>query len=322
MTVEIKLQESVGAATSVSGYKWRAKLIAADTWGSTAYYPAEVLERDGARVFTAGLQMFQNHATDDEEWSRPEGVVENLVGKLESDALYEADNADGPGLYADVSFYPSYVDRINEIGKDIGLSVRASGLTEDGEMAGRYGPVLVGLLSAKSVDVVTRAGAGGKLVNILESDTGPAGVEIKSEQKKETMTDVTKEDFEAFSEALNKSITDLVAGLKESFATVEEAKVVETDEEKEARELAEAKNEVVIDHVAVVEALRANDLPAASSAAIIKDLTEGKSLEEAVKVQTDLREAFTATQETGTVVNLKENGKVTGLARSVSVLNG
>jgi hypothetical protein len=49
------------------------------------------------------------------------------------------------------------------------MSIRASGTAESGERDGRTGPVITSLTEGVSVDVVTRAGAGGKLVALLES---------------------------------------------------------------------------------------------------------------------------------------------------------
>lgn len=314
MTKTLDLREAgVGTGT---GARRRARLIEANVWGSTAYYPAEVLERDGPRVFHAGLQMFENHLSDSEKWDRPEGDVGKLIGKLLTDAVFEQD-----GLYADVEFYESYLPRINEIADDIGLSVRAHGLTEEAEMDGRYGPVLLGLLSADSVDVVTKAGAGGKLVSILESHRETAGTPVDT--KKDKMTDITKEDFEAFTGRIEASIEGLVGSLQESLAGVAKAPVVEKTAEELAAEAKENEpTAVVVDHVAVVEALRKEDLPAASAGSVVKDILEGKTLEEAIKVQTDLREAFSASVETGGAVVLKENAKteLTGLARVTAIL--
>jgi hypothetical protein len=255
----LHIQES--GRTAGAGLKRRARIIEGNRWGSSAYYPREVLERDGPRVFTTGLQMFEDHLSENERWDRPEGSVGKLVGKLISDAVYEED-----GLYADVEFYESYGARINEIGDDIGLSVRASGLTEDAEMDGRYGPVLVAFLAADSVDVVTRAGAGGKLTSILESDRELAGQPI---DKKEgtSVTDVTKEDFDGLKTELIEAITNLGTSLKESLAGV-----VTPEEKPEGEEpkTEEPKEEpVVIDHAAVVEAVRTNNLPTPAIAAIM-----------------------------------------------------
>lgn len=319
VTTEVRLSESVaGAGTSQVGKRWRAKIIAADTWGSSAYYPAEVLERDGSRVFTSGLKMFQNHPKESDEYERPERSVEDMVGKLITEAVYEADNPEGPGLYADVEFYDSFLSSINEKHQDVGLSVRAQGLTEDGEMDGRFGPILVGLLAAKSVDVVTQAGAGGKLTSILESDRDLAGRPIESTEGT-SVTDVTKEDFDALATKLEASITGLsesiVAGITEALRPAEKTaeEIAAIDENKT--------DEVVIDHAAVVEALRTENLPAASAGAVIVALKEGKTLEDAIKAQVELREAFVSTQpETGVVI--KESGKPakTGLAAAVELL--
>lgn len=304
----IDLLESVGGNHAISGTKWRARILETNRWGSSAYYPHEVIERDGPRVFTAGLHMYQNHMTEAEQWDRPEGAVENLVGTLVSDAWIEED-----GLYADVEFYPSYVARISEIHKDIGLSVRASGLTEDAEVEGRFGPVLIALTAANSVDVVTRAGAGGKLTNILESDRELAGTLIESNKEgTRPVADVTKEDFEALKVALIEAISGIPAAIAESLATVEaDAVVVEDD----------AEDAIVIDHAAVVEALAANHLPAISAGAIIESLNAGIALDEAIASQVALREAFAGTVvETGNVI-ITESAKVSGLARSITVLN-
>lgn len=312
----ILLTESVTEAAPLTGTKWRAKIIAADTWGSSAYYPAEVLERDGSRVFTAGLHMYQNHMTESEKWERPEGSVENLVGTLATDAAFEENGAEGPGLYADVEFYPSYVERIAEIHKDVGLSVRASGLTEDGEMDGRYGPVLVAFLSASSVDVVTKAGAGGKLTSILESDRELAGRPITITEGSQSMAELTKEDFEAGIQSLIESLS---ATIKESLAgekPAEEPKVEENKEEQGTQE------EVVIDHAAVAEALRANDLPAPAAKGIVTRIQEGASLEDAVKAEVEIKEAYVASAaEHGVVHNLEEGGEPRGLARAVQKLS-
>lgn len=327
MANEVKLVESLAPATTAQvGKRWRARIIQGDAWGSSAYYPSEVLERDGARIFTAGLQMYMNHATEQEQYDRPERRVQDMVGKLTSDAIYEND-----GLYADVEFYDTFVADINEKALDIGLSVHADGLTEHGEMDGRSGPVLVALLGANSVDVVTRAGAGGKLTSILESDRNLAGSPIETNKEGSQSMTVTKEDFEALSATLLEAITAIPVALAESLKATkdEEAKVErvegekpETDEREEVKSLDEsAEEKVEIDHAAIVEALATHTLPAKVASAIVTALEEGETLEAAVQKQVELREAFaSAGQVAGTIV-LSESDKPTGLARSVTVLS-
>lgn len=310
---KLDLIESVGGSQTLTGNKWRARILETDRWGSSAYYPREVIERDGPRIFTAGMHMYQNHMSESEQWDRPEGSVENLVGTLASDAVMEAD-----GLYADVEFFPSYVARISEIHKDVGLSIRASGLTEDAEMDGRFGPVLTALLAAQSVDVVTKAGAGGKLTSILESERELAGSLIETNKEgTQSVTDVTKEDFEALQTALIEAINGIPAALAESLSAAAPVAVV-TPVEVDPADVVEA---VVIDHAAVIEALATNHLPAAVAGKVVKAIEAGATLEAAVQEQIDLREAFASNvEESGTVVITESNKQATGLARAVAVL--
>lgn len=315
MAEQIKLVESLSSASgSKVGKRWKARIIEANRWGSSAYYPAEVLERD-AHVFGVGLAMYKNHPTDSEKYERPERSVDDLVGKLITEAKFEDD-----GLYAEVEFYDSFLEKINELHEDVGLSVRASGLTEESERDGRYGPVLMAILAADSVDVVTKAGAGGKLTSILESDRDLAGRPVEQEEVK-NMTDVTKEDFET----LRSDITAAITSLKDSLVeAIKPAPVELTDEQKEAKAKADAEaadkpEDVEIDHAAVVQAVAEAQLPAVTAGAIVADIKAGKSIEDAVKVQTDLREAFLSGSESGEL-NLQESGKATGLSRAVELL--
>jgi len=138
------------------------KLIAPGK-GSSAYYPAEVLKRDGPNVFKAGTHMYWNHATDMEEAQRPEGDLNNLAGVLTSNAYYDEAGKAGPGLYARAKVFGDKAAQLEEMAPHIGLSIRASGNAEKGKMQeGR--PVLKEMVFADSVDFVTRAGAGGQVV--------------------------------------------------------------------------------------------------------------------------------------------------------------
>lgn len=148
------------------------------------------------------------------------------------------------------------------------------------------------------------------------------------------MTDVTKEDFDGlvakfdalpglFVEALKS------AGLVSAPAATVEAPAGETTAAATATDtststVSDTATPVEIDHAAIIEALRVEELPAAVVPAVIADIKAGKSVEDAVKAQTALREAFVKTAgETGTV-HLQESagskGQATGLSRAISVL--
>jgi hypothetical protein len=132
-------------------------------WGSSGYYPADVLRRDGPTVFRAGTQLYLNHPTRTEEAERPERDIRDLAGKLASDAVWMDD-----GLYADVEYYNNHRPLIAAIGEDLDVSIRADGTYRTGEAEGRKGRIIEQLVRAESIDFVTRAGAGGKVARLME----------------------------------------------------------------------------------------------------------------------------------------------------------
>lgn len=141
---------------------YEIKLIAPGK-GSSAFYPAEVLKRDGPQVFRAGTHVYLNHATRAEEAERPEGDVKNLAGVLTTDAIYHESHAKGPGLYGRMKVFADHAQIVEEKAPHVGMSIRASGVAESGKS--REGlPVLAKLTAAESVDVVTKAGAGGMIL--------------------------------------------------------------------------------------------------------------------------------------------------------------
>lgn len=135
-------------------------------WGSSGYYPAKVLERDGPTVFPAGTHMFLDHPTETEEVERPERSVRDLAAVLAEDA-YSPDG--GKTLRAKARVFAPYRQLVAEAHADIGVSIRAMGTAQPGEMEGRTGPIIQSLTVGESVDFVTRAGAGGKVLALLES---------------------------------------------------------------------------------------------------------------------------------------------------------
>ena len=141
---------------------YEIKLIAPGK-GSSAFYPAEVLKRDGPKVFSVGTHVYLNHATAAEEAQRPEGDVKNLAGVLTTTARYDESHAKGPGLYARMKVFADHAQMVEEKAAHVGMSIRASGVAESSRREGGL-PVLKELTAAESVDVVTRAGAGGMIL--------------------------------------------------------------------------------------------------------------------------------------------------------------
>lgn len=140
---------------------WEIRLIAADVQGSSGYYPAEVLRRDGPRVFPAGTHVYFDHPTASEENDRPERSVRDLAGVLIEDARFE-DRLDGAGLFARMRVFTDHAARIAEMAPYIGMSIRARGLREYDPDTDRN--VVTRLVDGQSVDIVTHAGAGGRFL--------------------------------------------------------------------------------------------------------------------------------------------------------------
>lgn len=141
-------------------------------WGSSGYYSAEMLERDGPKVFTKGLHMYVDHPTAEEAAQRPERSVRDLGAVLETDATYQANGAAGPGLYADAKVLPAFAANLEALAPHIGTSIRASGKTAVGEADGKRGPIVESLVAAQSVDFVTKPGAGGQVLQLFEAARG------------------------------------------------------------------------------------------------------------------------------------------------------
>ncbi len=168
---------------SVRGDGTVAIKLIAPGWGSEAFYPAEVLERDGPKAFAKGTHMFLDHPTVSEGNERPERSVRDLVGALTGDARWVAEGPDGPGLYGDAEVITPFRDALDDLAPHIGVSIRAMGDAPEGEREGRTGRVLEHFLSGTSVDFVTAAGAGGKVLELMESVRGRLLKQTKGDSK-------------------------------------------------------------------------------------------------------------------------------------------
>lgn len=162
----VAVTEASGKVTAKSGRSQLIQLIDPG-WGSSGFYSPEVLELAAQeRVFPAGTHMYLDHPTATENEERPERSVKDLAAVLASDATWS-----GAGLVAEVTVFAPYREAIKEMGSSIGVSIRASAMVSDGEAEGRRGRLIERLIPAptNSVDWVTHAGRGGKVLEVLES---------------------------------------------------------------------------------------------------------------------------------------------------------
>ena len=275
----VSLNESLAFSATGSGKKWRIKVIESG-WGSSGYYPAEMLAQYGPQVFTKGTKVFMNHPGISEANDRPERDVNQLAGKLVSDAQF-----DGSGLIAEVEFYSHFAPIIKEMAGDVGLSIRAMGDSRLGEAEGRQGPIIESMVAdpLTSVDVVTVAGAGGKFLSLLESykakDDEATSLSESVSEGNESM--ITKEEFEAAFADLKSALVEAISPLSESVKTlVESATPAETEGTDEAAEEVEA-----VDPVEIAEKFNESGLPKISLkrvAEAMKSETNTKSVDELI----------------------------------------
>ena len=266
-------------------------------WGSSGYYPAEVLERDGPKVFQAGTQMYIDHPTSTEESERPERSLRDLAGELMTTARWEPNGPAGAGLYADAQVFRPWQPVIEELAPHIGVSIRALGKTEKGEAEGKTGPIVQELVAAKSVDYVTAPGAGGKVLQLIESARNSIARGGRKEEDKnmELLEEVTK----ARDEALAK--------IKE----LEEAAVPLEAEVKRLREV------ILLREAADIarEALAKTDLPDITQARLTESLGKSPPIKEG---QLD-KEAFAtvideaAKAEVAYLAEVKGTGQIKGM---------
>lgn len=282
------LTESIGSVESKGG-KWRARLIQSEVRGSSAYYPEAAL-REGAHLFKAGTQMYRNHLSEDEKFNRPEGDVNNLVGVLESDAVFEED-----GLYADLHIFESNKAWLRERAPYVGLSIRATGEVEESD----NGPTLKSFTEVMSVDVVSRAGAGGKFVSLAESAKPGVLSQVHKELTESKEETLDKELAEALDTQIKdvSALTEAVKALVAALTVVEEAK-------KEEVKVEEAKE---FDFEALIE----SGLTKTARARVAAAVKGGAVLEESIKAEKELAKEIleeAAKREGGFEANLEESG--------------
>jgi hypothetical protein len=215
------------------------KLIAPGK-GSSAFYPKEVLERDGPKVFKAGTHVYLNHPTAAEEASRPEGDVKNLAGVLTTTAVYNESGASGPGLYARMKVFADHAQTVEEKAPHVGMSIRASGIAESGKSKDGL-PVLKELTSAESVDVVTKAGAGGMILQ--ESATGAITTQEADTMSPDEVKKLVESAVTAAVAEANKPVAELRQRALRSDAREEGERLLETvtlPEEAKAKIIREA----------------------------------------------------------------------------------
>ena len=253
-------------------------------WGSSGYYPREVLQQAvNARVYAAGLQMFWNHPSKTDEKDRPERDLRDLAAVLTEDAWWDEHGPKGPGVYARAKVFSPYRDAVAEMGPYIGLSHYVWGESKPGEAEGRKGEIITRIVAARSVDYVTLAGRGGAIAEAFRAarpqeptdEQKAAGNHMTGAEPTLTLESLKREHPEIIealrteienSAAMKEAQAQMETKLKEAQTELEEAKV-ENARLKEAQILAEAK-------VFVESKVKTATIPDLTKARIVESLSK------------------------------------------------
>lgn len=143
------------------------------------YYAADVLERDIPKVYGRGTQMFIDHPTDSERTDKPERSVSTLAAVFLEDPWPVREDDGRVTMRTTARVFAPWQGLIEDAWPHIGVSINGHGRGDYGEAEGRSGLVMEELTYGQSVDFVTRPGAGGRIVGLLESAraaaSSPAG---------------------------------------------------------------------------------------------------------------------------------------------------
>ena len=266
------LEADSGSASGSASGKYRIRIIAPGHGSSGVYTPENLAASAG--IFKAGTQMYFDHPSLSEEADRPERSVRDLAGKLLTDAEVGEDGS----LYAECEVYPSFDQVIREKWNDIGVSINAWSESEIGPDG--IVPPLTGVMS---VDFVTKAGAGGALLEVLESQSLTSTEETESmtpEEFKAILAEALAPLMEAFPPKKKDDTEDPSAPADSAPASSDAPADPKSDEEDPKK-----KKESLEDALDVARALSESDLPAPAKDRVIEAVREGTSVKDAIEAE-------------------------------------
>lgn len=305
------LREASGAvATAEKGgngtLRLRVRIIEGDVQGSSGYYPAAVIERDGPKAFPRGTHMHLDHMDFWELASGSPGKLETLAGIIDSTPVYETVNGTS-GLYADCLVISKHATFIEEVKDFIGVSILAACKSEPGisPTTGEETDIVTDILGSLSVDFVTHPGANGRIISVLESAPNlwpeglsaahptkrPAIEQGSTTREKKPMADITEETAKSLAEGITALTAVLTAA--ETARAAAESKKNEDDA-------------VKIDPAAIAldmtTKLTESGLPAAAREKVVNAVKAGVPISDAIAAEASYIEAIQAT--------VKESSKV------------
>lgn len=136
--------------------------------GSSGYYSPDVLKEAASNGLIAkGTPLFLDHPSESDRMDRPERSVRDIAAVFTEAASYDAKEK---ALVGEIQVFAPYRDLLTEMAPYIGLSISGSATDiVEAEVDGNKVMAIESLAKIDSVDWVTRAGRGGKVVELLES---------------------------------------------------------------------------------------------------------------------------------------------------------
>lgn len=268
--------------------KWLARLIT-EGQGSTGVYTKEALQGSFAEAFPIGTHMYIDHATEGEEFDRPEGTLTKLAAVIAETPHWQ--DAPEPGMYATIEVVEQWAPFIEQVSDIIGVSIHCGAtLIQDDDVvtAGFPAPPVIDSFipsPINSVDFVTVPGAGGRLVEALESFKKGNAIMGSSNKHNSERKRMDKEFKEAL-EALDTKLSALVEALadkakKKDEEDEEDAKKAKEEEEDKAKKAKEA-----------ILALADSDLPEVSRVRVAEAIARGYDAKAILDRETKLVESI------------------------------
>ena len=238
-------------------------LLISEGVGSSGTYSAELLQRDGASAFPAGIHIFANHLGNEEAWERNGSRdIRDIIGVTTEAATWDESER---GLVAGIEIFPHARDFVESIWEHVGLSVEASGVvSEDGVVEALvYSPL-------NAVALVPVAGRGGKVQGLFESFRESYG----SITNDESVTDrkdsgMTPEEITSVAEALVEAIKPSLTAIHEALTPAEP---IVKDEDGE-------------DASVIAEALVASELPTSARTKVYEAVKTGVKVADAIATE-------------------------------------
>lgn len=279
----VTLTEVASGLTKKEGRTFNVRLIS-EGQGSSGYYPAETLKRDLALALPKGTHVYANHATREQQESGMARGIEEFAGSFQGEPVFdETENAS----YVPVKFRKDVAEFVEEFMDDIGVSIEVYEATKSDEGVIES----MGYSPRNSLALVTKPGARGKVVSMMESlrIAEAQGADPDNEKNRNKMEE---KDIKAIAEATAKAVAEANTPILEALKALAPAESEETE----------------TDVTVVAESLVEAGLTKAGRAAVYAAVKSGKDVDEAITEAKTQEDALRAEITEGLKAEAKKGG--------------